>query len=162
MKKFLKEKLINPITGFLKQGLSPSRLAEGISWGIVVGFIPILGSTTIICTFVSFARKINMGVIQLIQWFVYPLQLLFFLPFLKLGGKLTGTPVPFSMSEIQLLATKDPLAFLHAFAVANLGAVIVWIPVAIAVWLVCFFILKKIFARIRTRDTKKAEGTKED
>jgi len=162
MKKFLKEKLIDPITGFLKQGLSPERLAEGISWGLVVGFIPILGGTTIICTFVSFARKINMGVIQLVQWFVYPLQLLFFLPFLKLGGKLTGTPVSFSLTEIQVLAKKDPLAFIKTFALANLGAVLIWIPVAAATWIMTYFILKKVFATIKTKDAEKTAGEKEE
>lgn len=152
MKAFLKEKLLTPILDFLKQGLSPKKLAEGIAWGLVVGFIPILGGTTIICTFVSFARKINMGVIQLVQWFVYPLQILFFLPFLKAGGWLTGTPVPFSLEELQVLVQEKPLEFIKTVALANLGGIVVWVPVALTTGLFSYFIIKYMLTRIQQKN----------
>lgn len=81
IKKFFRNKLYLPVINFLQQGLSPEKLAEGISWGLVLGFIPLMGSTTILCSLASLGRKINMAVIQLINWFVYPLQLIFFFLF---------------------------------------------------------------------------------
>ncbi len=99
-----------------------------------------------------------MAVIQLINWFVYPLQLIFFLPFLKLGGEITGSPVPFSITQIKIMFEKDPLGFLKQFAAANLGGLLVWVAVAIPVWMITYFILKGIFKQIKSKKGDQAAG----
>jgi len=148
---FFIDKLYVPVQTYLKQGLSPIKLAEGFAWGIVLGFIPLLGSTTILCMVASFTRKINMAVIQLINWFVYPLQLILFFPFLKLGGKITNSPVPFSISQIKLMIETDFLGFLKQFALANLGGIFIWLLVAIPIWYITLITLNKLFKSINLK-----------
>lgn len=148
LKNFIQTRLVYPIVNFLKQGLSPSLLAEAITWGILFGIIPLLGTTTALCAVTSVIRKINMAAIQLVNWLVYPLQLLFYIPFIKLGGWIMHAPIPLSISQVKEMIETDFMAFLRLYAKANIGAVIVWLIISLILGLFLHKYLKIAFTKI--------------
>jgi hypothetical protein len=46
---------------------------------------PVLGSTTILCAAAAFVLRLSLLAIQAVNFLIYPLQLIVFLPFLQ-GG----------------------------------------------------------------------------
>jgi uncharacterized protein (DUF2062 family) len=89
---------------WLRQGISPSRLALTLALGFAVGCIPVLGVPTVLCVVLAFSLRLNLPVIQAANYVAMPFQLALILPFVRLGGRL------FPASSYPALL---PGAFLH-------------------------------------------------
>ena len=151
LKSLIKNKLYNPVVEFIQQGLSPEKIAEAITLGFLFGIIPVMGATTMLCAISAFLRKLNMAAIQLVNWLVYPLQLLFYFPLLKLGANLFQAPIPFSIEQLKLMIKADLSAFLLRFLKANAGAVIIWLIISIPLGVLIFRLLAKSIKKISTK-----------
>jgi uncharacterized protein (DUF2062 family) len=92
MKNWLYRRLIGPLLNLLRQGITPSSLALCVSIGIVIGNIPILGVSTILCTMVALAFRLNLAAIQLAQAAMAPTQILLIIPFVRLGEWILRAP----------------------------------------------------------------------
>jgi hypothetical protein len=92
LKKWLHRWLLEPLLTLLRSGLSPRRLALCIAIAIVVGNIPILGVSTILCAFIALIFRLNFPVIQLVQAAMAPSQLLLIIPFVRLGEWIARAP----------------------------------------------------------------------
>jgi uncharacterized protein (DUF2062 family) len=146
---FLGKKILRPILGFLKAGVSPGQLAVAFSLGVVVGIIPLLGSTTLICAILAFSLRLNMPVLQLANYCVFPLQLLLFIPFFQIGGYLfEPLEIPASVTEISEMLQADFLGAIQQFWFANLQALLAWLLLAIPLYLLLYFILLLLFKRM--------------
>jgi hypothetical protein len=77
---------LKPFIQLLRQGVSPEKIALTIALGIILGVTPVLGSTTLLCTFAAIAFRLNLPAIQLVNGAVYPLQLILLIPFYRLGA----------------------------------------------------------------------------
>lgn len=71
--------------GWLRQGISPRRLALTLALGAAVGCMPVMGLTTALCVVLAFALKLNLPAIQTANYAVMPLQLILIVPFVRLG-----------------------------------------------------------------------------
>jgi uncharacterized protein (DUF2062 family) len=87
----------------LRQGLTPRKLALSIALGIGLSCFPIFGTTTILCTLVALAFRLNLPAIQVGNYLALPLQLGLFFPFLRLGERILHAPRT-ALSPEQLLA----------------------------------------------------------
>jgi len=76
----------------LRQGLSPDRLALCAAIGVVVGNIPVLGVSTLICAAIAVAFRLNLAAIQIVQAAMAPTQILLMIPFVRLGEWLLRAP----------------------------------------------------------------------
>jgi uncharacterized protein (DUF2062 family) len=85
VKNWLRRRLLEPLFAFLMQGISPHRLALCVAIGVVVGNIPVLGISTILCTLIAVIFRLNLPAIQLVQAAMAPTQILLMIPFLRLG-----------------------------------------------------------------------------
>lgn len=85
MKKWLRRRFLDPLLAFLMQGISPNRLALCVAVGVVVGNIPVLGVSTILCTLLALLCRLNLPAIQLVQAAMAPTQILLIIPFVRLG-----------------------------------------------------------------------------
>jgi hypothetical protein len=151
---WLRRKTIEPLLALLRQGMSPQRLALCIAIGVVVGNVPILGISTILCTAIALALRLNLAAMQLVQAAMAPSQLLLIIPFVRLGEWLVRAPP-------QPLSIKEGLALIaqgagHAVVVlrdAILHAGLAWIVVApLAVFLFYKFLtplLERAASRIK-------------
>ncbi|HQN09603.1 MAG TPA: DUF2062 domain-containing protein, partial [Thermoanaerobaculia bacterium] len=75
----LRRRLVRPILEQLTQGLSPDAIALTIAIGLAIAVIPIVGTTTILCTTAAIVLRLNQPLIQAINYLSFPLQLAFIL-----------------------------------------------------------------------------------
>ncbi len=103
-----RKKIIEPLLGFLRQGISPASLAWAITVGIVLAYVPIFGVSTVLCLLIIWLFRLNPAVVLLANQVAYPLQFILYLPLLRMGEWIFGAPnVPFSASEIFKMAKED-------------------------------------------------------
>jgi uncharacterized protein (DUF2062 family) len=152
MNHWLYRRLVEPLLALLRQGMTPSSLALCVSIGVVVGNIPILGVSTILCTIIALAFRLNLAAMQLAQAAMAPTQILLIIPFVRLGEWIARAPR-------QPLSIKEGLALIeqggwHAVIVlwdAIVHGGIAWILVAPIATFVLYRILTPIFARAAAR-----------
>jgi uncharacterized protein (DUF2062 family) len=152
--KFFDRALVTPLINFLKQGLSPKKLALCVSLGIVLGTFPILGSTTLLCTAAALMLRLNMPAIQLINYFAYPLQLLLFIPFIRAGEIIFNQePIPLDLSLIFSMLQTDAIGAIKALWMTNMRAIVVWGITVPPVGFVIYHILVPLFVRLTPVDS---------
>jgi len=140
---------VAPIKKLLLQGTSPKMIAIGISGALVIGLFPVLGSTTLLCTLFALTFRLNLPLVQLVNYSVYPLQLALVIPFMKLGETIFGfEKLKFGFNEIVNLISHDTL---HAIAIlwnVTMQAIGIWLilsPVlALLSYLALHWLLKKL------------------
>jgi uncharacterized protein (DUF2062 family) len=89
---FFHRRLVRPLLHLLRQGATPEKLALSVALGIILGVFPMLGATTTLCAVAAFALRLNLPAIQMVNYFVFPLQLALLVPFFRLGEKLFRAP----------------------------------------------------------------------
>ncbi len=92
MRSWLLRRLWAPLLALLRQGVSPEKLALCVAIGIVVGNIPLLGTSTIICTVIALLFRLNLPAMQLVQAAMAPTQVLLIIPYVRLGEWLLRVP----------------------------------------------------------------------
>jgi uncharacterized protein (DUF2062 family) len=98
---FFRRRIARPIVELLRQGVTPEKMALSLALGVALGVFPVLGTTTALCALVAFVWRLNLPAIQIVNYFVYPLQIALILPFFRAGEKLFGAPhLPLSASQI--------------------------------------------------------------
>lgn len=138
----LKNKYVVPIKKLLIQGITPRSIALGIAGAAVIGVFPVLGSTTLLCTAFALAFRLNLPLVQLINFTVYPLQLFLLIPFMKLGEMIFHyESLRYGMNDIVIMISDNTL---HAIAVlwnVTIQAIGAWIIVAPVIATVLFFLI---------------------
>jgi uncharacterized protein (DUF2062 family) len=122
LKKYL-QKIITYSRELVKQGYSKQKLSLGLVLGIFFGIIPILGVTTVLLLMFARLFKLNIIITQLVNYAVYPLQLLLYIPFLKTAAYITGYQLDMSLSstaihKLSIIDLVEQLGVLHGYAVA--------------------------------------------
>jgi uncharacterized protein (DUF2062 family) len=86
----IKTKILNLAKSMLKEGMSLRKIALCFALGTVLGTFPILGATTLLCTAAALALRLNLPAIQVVNYMVYPLQIILIAPFYGFGSWLFG------------------------------------------------------------------------
>lgn len=98
---FFRRRIARPIAELLRQGVTPEKMALSLALGVALGVFPVLGTTTALCALVAFLWRLNLPAIQIVNYFVYPLQIALLIPFFRAGEKLFGAPhLPLSVTQI--------------------------------------------------------------
>ncbi len=147
---FWQRRVVAPILGQLKQGISPEQIALTIALGGVIGIFPILGATTFLCAAVGVWLRLNQPIIQLVNYLVYPVQLLLLLPFYRAGETLFQQPhVPiFSLTELMHRFSADPKAFMIDYGMVGVYGVVVWCLVAPVLIAAAYYGLRPVLQRM--------------
>lgn len=148
MKNWLKHRILDPLLALLRQGMAPQRLALCVAIAIVVGNIPILGVSTILCALIALMFRLNLPAIQMVQASMAPTQLLLIIPFVRLGEWIARAPR-------QAISIKEGLALIshgiwQAIVVlrdAIFHAALAWIIVAPF----CIYLLRRALTPIFKR-----------
>lgn len=149
IKNFFDRALVTPLINFLKQGLSPEKLALCVAFGLALGTFPMLGSTTLLCTAAALLLRLNMPAIQLINYFTYPLQLALFIPFIRMGEFLfQQPPVPLDLVQIFEMLRTDMLGSISSLWWTNMRAIVVWFILAPPLAALSYFLLLPVFTRL--------------
>ncbi len=129
---FWNNRIKGPIKTLLLQGVTPDKLAWSLAAGIVVGVFPALGTTTAFCAAASALFRLNPVAIQLVNWLVYPLQLLLIIPFWQWGDRLFGyPPVELSIEGLQALVSQDWGAAVVRLGWTSFRGMVVWALISV-------------------------------
>ena len=126
-------RMIEPLTRLLKAGVSPERLAWSLAVGAVVGVNPLIGSTTVLALGLAMLLRLNVVASQVSNHLMYPLELLLFPVFIKLGSLLFGTPaLPLAPRVMLAEAGRHPWATTRLLWTWEWHALVVWAGFACA------------------------------
>lgn len=145
---------LDPLLALLKQSMSPNRLALCVALGIVIGNIPILGVSTLICAAIALVFRLNLAAIQIVQAAMAPTQLLLIIPFVRLGEWMVrAPPQPVSIKEGLALMAQGVGHAVVTLWNALLHAGLAWTLIAPPAVFLLYKILTPVFehaaARIR-------------
>jgi uncharacterized protein (DUF2062 family) len=138
---------------YLRQGISPRRLALTIALGFVVGCIPVVGLPTAVCAVLALTFRLNQPAIQAANYLAMPFQVGLIVPLLKLGSKLfpIASRQDFDLSAI----THSPaqaLVYAPRLAVQIGGmagqALVAWLLLAVPMVVLLTPALTALFRRI--------------
>ncbi|MTI41380.1 DUF2062 domain-containing protein [Fulvivirga lutimaris] len=148
-KKKINDKLLKPLLDFLKQGMTPTGLALSVSLGFILGLFPVVGTTTVLCLLIALIFKLNVAAVQLINYIVYPLQLLLIIPLINLGSKILNVnPIPYTISELVDLVKNDFLLALKQLWLAHLMGIFAWLIIIIPLGVTLYFSLRIVFQKM--------------
>ncbi|MDE2306553.1 MAG: DUF2062 domain-containing protein [Gammaproteobacteria bacterium] len=152
MKDILRRRFAEPLLALLGQGVAPDRLALSVAIGVVIGNVPILGISTVLCAGIALAWRLNLVAIQLAQGAMAPTQLLLIVPFVRIGEWLTrSTPEPISVRADLALVARSPGQALDVLWRAGLHAGLAWSLIAPPVAFLLYLGLTPAFERAAAR-----------
>ena len=135
-------------------GISPSDLALAVTVGIILGCLPIFGLSTLLCVGLALGMRLNWIAIQAANWFAMPLQVLLFLPFLRLGRWIFGQQrlehaagklLPWSSGMTNILPQSH---LLPQFGWLLAHLFVAWLIVALPGFILLHAALRRLFLRM--------------
>ena len=142
-------KLIQPIIDLLRQGITPEKIALSLAIGVCLGVFPVLGSTTALCTLAAIIFRLNLPAIQLVNYFVYPLQLALLIPFIRFGEIIFRAPhVSLSLTIIFESIKRSAWQTTKTYWTSGWHAMIGWCLVGpLAIWTL-YLVLTPLLRRL--------------
>jgi len=141
-------KLVQPFIDLLRQGVTPEKIALTIALGICFGVMPVIGSTTMLCTIAALTLRLNLPGILLINGVVYPLQLALLVPFLRAGAWVFRVNGPkLSIVQIFHLIRTDMWHAITTLWIATMHALVIWLIAGCIVGGVVYVILAELLRR---------------
>lgn len=137
-------RVVAPVVAQLRQGITPEQVALTLALGGVLGIFPILGATTVLCGVAGVWLRLNQPLIQLVNYLVYPAQILLLIPFYRAGERLFGAdPVPIvNVPDLIARFGADPLQFVVDYGRVGLYGIAVWCLVAPALAALGYWLLR--------------------
>ena len=149
---WFKRKVKDPLLAELKQGITAKDLALASAVSLAIAVNPFIGTTTILCLLAGKIFRLNHVVMQIINYFSYPLQIALIIPWIRLGEKLTGAEAQvIEITQMKAEFSQSFVGFVTKFCQMGIHAFLGWLVVIpFATWLV-YQILFLIFKRFITR-----------
>ncbi len=146
------KRVAGAVAGFLKQGVTPRKLAAAMAFGVFLGLFPLPGTTTAMCAVFAAVFRLNHAAIQFFNWLVYPVQLLLVVPWFFAGNALFG-PAQETLRDAEIRSAMDSGAFNLAGTMGSLtfNAILAWAAVCLVPALLLFFALVPILTRFPRR-----------
>jgi len=149
---FFQRRIVTPLLDLLRVGCSPRKLAWSLAAGLVIGINPLLGSTTLAALILAYLLRLNLVASQIANHIVYPLQLLLFLFFIKIGDRLFHTGrLPLEGHALFHAARVHPWTTTRILWTWEWHALIVWAVVAAIACPILAAILTPILTRLHKR-----------
>ena len=147
---FFYRRIVEPILNLLRQGITPEKIALSIAFGIALGVFPVIGATTLLCAAAAIVLRLNLPAIQLVNYFVYPLQIALLLPFIRFGESLfrVRDPIPFSILQILEMIRADVGNAISTLWTSTMHAIVAWCLVGPPAMLVMYWMLAPVLRRL--------------
>jgi uncharacterized protein (DUF2062 family) len=143
----------------LRQGLTPEKLALSLALGIGLSCFPIFGTTTILCTVVALAFRLNLPAIQVGNYLALPLQLVLFFPFLRLGERILHAPrMPLSPEQLLAMAKVSPDKTAHILLDGQWHAILGWLIVGPAITVLLALLLRPLMRLLLARANRNSDA----
>jgi len=147
------------IANLLRQGITPEKIALTVALGAFIGTIPMLGTTTILCTVVALALRLNLPAIQMVNGVVYPLQLILLIPFYRLGAWLFRADASaITLAGVKGLIQSGVFHAIQTLWTVTMHALVVWLIIGSLTSLTIYAITLPLTRRIRRGRQKAGAG----
>lgn len=140
--------LKSKVVALFKQGLTPLELTRSILVAALFSIVPILGFTTILLTFLSLKRKLNLPIMIALSYIMWPLQILLIIPFINIGEYIFS--VPQSNHSVEEIITSFQDSFFGTLSHLSLellcgfgGWLLTAVPFFTVLYLVSNFLISK-------------------
>lgn len=154
--KFSRRHFTNVIVQALSQGTTPRKLAITCALGVVLGIFPLFGTTTLLCLAAALVFRLNIPLIQLVNYIVAPLQLILILPFIKLGTFVFQLqPFPYSAGELKMMFKNDWWALIREAGLALGTGIGIWMIMSVPLFFLLFYTGLWVFSRWRGSPTQR-------
>jgi uncharacterized protein (DUF2062 family) len=149
MLNFRNQKILDTIGKYLREGKSTKKVSACIALGITLGIFPVLGTTTLLCAAAAIVFRLNLPLIQIINYAVYPLQLILLAFFYGAGGWLfTDRSSAYSGLEIVEMLQDDMWGSITALWDLTLSAVMLWLLTGPILALLLYTVLKPAIRKL--------------
>ncbi len=139
---WVRRRVIVPVLELLKQGVTPEKLALSLAIGTVLGISPILGLTTALAFIICFWFRLNPVAMQLMNYVMYPFQILLFLPFIRAGEVIfRAEHLRVNTAQLERLVRGDAYLAIRMLWTAIWHAMTVWALLSPAAVLLLYVIL---------------------
>jgi uncharacterized protein (DUF2062 family) len=136
----------------LYRGADPDKLAWSLALGLVVGVNPLLGSTTLVALGLASVFRLNLVASQVGNHAMYPLELLLFPVFIKVGSVIFRTPsLPLSGHALWAAVKHHPWHTTRVLWSWEWHALVVWAVVAAAALPVIAWGLRPVLEKMARR-----------
>lgn len=132
---------------WLRQGISPQRLALTLALGFAIGCIPVIGLPTAVCMVVALGLRLNIPAIQAANYAAMPLQVALIFPFMRLGGWLFSSSAHPAMNA-GLLPHGAAMKLVWASGSLAGEALAAWLITAIPMVLLLTLVLTALLRRV--------------
>lgn len=132
---------------WLRQGISPQRLALTLALGFAIGCIPVIGVPTALCLLVALGLRLNVPAIQAANYAAMPLQVALIFPFVRLGGWLFASSAHPTLNTA-MLAHQSPMKLMWASGSLAGEALAAWLLIAVPTVLVLTLVLTMLLRRV--------------
>jgi uncharacterized protein (DUF2062 family) len=132
--------------GWLRQGISPRKLALTLALGFALGCIPVIGIPTALCLVVALGLRLNIPAIQAANYAAMPLQVVLIFPFLRMGGWMFASATHPSLNIA--LIQQSPLKALLASGSLAGEALAAWLVTAVPSVLLLTLLLTALLRRV--------------
>ena len=159
-KGFFYRRLFRPVLDLLRQGVTPEKMALSLALGGALGVFPAVGCTTLFCTIIAIVLRLNLPAIQIVNYFVYPIQIALLVPFFRWGEKLFRAPhFPISVPQVYALFHASAWNAIKLLWTTIWHAIVVWGMIAPVFVGLAYLILTPILRRVLERQgTRTVEG----
>jgi uncharacterized protein (DUF2062 family) len=146
------KRVLIPVSNIRKQGFSSETLAFSIAIGVVGGAFPAIGFASYICLLMTLLLRQNIIIVQVVNWLVYPIQILLLIPFMKLGHSIfAGGDVVITLHQVTVAFQVGIMNGFREIGIISLYGIIAWAACAIpsmfilyTVFLIFFKTMKRI------------------
>ena len=150
-------RLTRLILGLLRQGITPHKIALTLVLGVLLGVIPLIGASTTLCALAALALGLNLPLIQLVNYLVYPLQILLLIPFVQAGQWLfRQPPLPFSLTQIKAMMEAGLWKAIVDLWDYTMHGVVAWLILGAVSGLVSYALLLPLLKRFVAKPSQPA------
>jgi uncharacterized protein (DUF2062 family) len=145
------ETIKRKMASWLREGISPRRLALTLALGFAIGCIPVIGVPTVLCAALALGLRLNLPAIQAANYAAMPFQVALIVPFVRFGGWLLSTGPHSAQNASGLLHPalwRSPLTFLSQAGSLAGHALLAWLVIAIPTVLVMTATLTLLLRRV--------------
>lgn len=136
----------------LQQGTTPRQLALTVALGVVISIFPIFGTTTFMCFVAAIAFRLNVVLIQAVNYAAAPLQIALIIPFIKTGVAWFNLPAfSYSAEELLHLLRTDWFALARHSGLSLAAGAGVWLMAALPIFFILFASSLLIMQWLKTR-----------
>jgi uncharacterized protein (DUF2062 family) len=147
-------RLIATTKSLVFEGNSAHKLSLAITLGILFGILPFLGVTTLTLAILAVIFRLNMAIIQISNYMMYPIQVLLYIPFIRIG-KYMGNLQSITATRVYAIMKENWIAGIEKLWVIHLWAILAWSIVALPTGYLIYFILNGWIGRLKIQMGKK-------